>query len=198
VTPSASGSPSTEPHRSSVQYPGGLAARYRWVGSQQAAAISATSEVGGRFADHGPLVSDDPDRLCRAELRIEGPLGAWTARLASTIFDEPQGVLWDTTGLLVVKYGFCAYAFVGRTGELRWTHATRTPLISIIASSRLHHVIAQSELETAALGQDGGVLWRVAHPDVIAEAELVGGSLVLTCYTGLLQSLDPQTGRAPS
>ncbi len=70
-----------EARRSMVQYPGGLAARYRWTGSGGMAAITAMSEVGGTLTDHGSLVSPDPDRLCRAELRVEGPLGAWTAQV---------------------------------------------------------------------------------------------------------------------
>ena len=183
-------------HRLTVQYPGGLAARYRWAGTGSGDTIFANSEAGGTLVDHGPLVSADPDRLCRAELRIEGPLGAWTARFASTIFDEPQAVLWDTAALLVVKYGFAAYALTSRTGELRWHHKSGTPLLAVLASPRLEHVLLQSELETFALREDGEVAWRAAHTDVVAAAELVGGRLVLTSYGGLLQSLDPVTGRS--
>ncbi len=185
----------SDPKHSAVQYPGGLAARYRWVGSNEAAAIRATSEGTGSFADHGPLVAADPDRLCRAELRVEGPLGAWTARFASPIYDEPTGVLWDVPGLLIVKYGFVAYALVGRTGELRWRHVSGTPLVTVIASSRLPHVIVQSEIETTAVRADGEVAWRIAHSDVVAEAELIGGRLILTSYGGALQPIDPLTGR---
>ncbi len=183
-----------EPQRSTVRYPGGLAARYRWVGSDQAAAIRSTTEDGGALTDHGPIVSGDPDRLCRAELRVEGPLGAWTARFASLIYDEPQGVVWDTHGLLLVKYGFAVYALGGRTGELRWTHLSGTPIVAVLASSRLPHVIVQSEVETVALREDGHVAWRIAHADVVAEAELVGGRLMLTGYAGVLPALDPLTG----
>ena len=46
-----------------------------------------------------------------------------------------------------------------------------------------------------ALAADGEPVWRAAHSDVVAEVELVGGRLVLTSYAGLLQTLDPQTGR---
>ena len=84
----------TEAQRSTVQYPGGLAARYRWGGSGSGDEVFALSEQGGTLTDHGPLVSVEPDRLCRAELRIEGPLGAWTARFATAIFDEPTALLW--------------------------------------------------------------------------------------------------------
>lgn len=184
-----------EPQRAAVQYPGGLRARYRWVGSGQAGALEAVSESTGSLMDHGPLVSPDPDRLCRAELRIEGPVGIWTARFASPIWDEPGGLFWDTPGLLVVKYGFATYGLAGRSGELRWWHASRTPVLAVLGSSRLPHVIVQSELETFALREDGDVAWRLAHADVVTEADLVGGRLVLTSYGGLYQPLDPFTGR---
>lgn len=189
-------SPLREPQRAAVQYPGGLRARYRWVGSGGAASLDAVSESSGSITDHGHLVSSEPDRLCRAELRIEGPSGDWTARFASPISDVPGGLLWDTCGLLVVKYGFVTYALLGRTGELRWWHASRTPVLAVLGSSRLSHVIVQSEVETFALRDDGETAWRLAHADVVTEAELVGGKLVLTSYGGLYQPLDPVTGRA--
>ena len=188
------GGATLEPSRAAVQYPGGLAARYRWVGSGRAESIAALSEAGGTLTDHGSLVSPHPDRLCRAELRVEGPPGTWTARFASPIFDQPTGLLWDTAGLLVVRYGFVAYALASRSGELRWSYSSRTPLVSLLGSSRLAHVIAQSEVTTVALDPAGTVLWRVPHADVITEAELVGGRLVLTTWGGLLQTLDPVTG----
>ena len=108
--------------RATVQYPGGLAARYRWTGSGEGVAAFGPTEAGGSLEDHGELVSPEPDRLCRAELRVEGPLGAWTARFASVIYDEPRGVFWDAAGLLVIGYGFAAYGLNGRTGELAWTY----------------------------------------------------------------------------
>ena len=184
-----------EPRRSAVQYPGGLAARYRWTGSGGIAALTAMSEVGGELTDHGPLVSDAPDRLCRAELRVEGPTATWTARFASPIHDDPAGLLWDTEGLLVVKYGFEVYALAARTGELRWHHASRTPVVAVLGSSRLTHVIVQTEIETVAQAVQFAPVWRAAHSDVVAEVDLVGGRLVLTSYAGLLQTLDPATGR---
>ncbi len=100
----------SEAQRSSVQYPGGLAARYRWAGQQLAEEVFGLSESGGALTDHGSLLSPQPDRLCRAQLRIEGPLGEWTARFASPSSTNPAASLWDTEGLLVVKYGFAAYA----------------------------------------------------------------------------------------
>jgi len=153
------------------------------------------SEVGGTLQDHGTLVSDDPDRLCRAELRVEGPLGTWTARFASVISDEPNGLLWDTEGLLLVRYGFRVYALESRTGGLRWNRDSGTPTVALLGSSRLDHVIVQSEVETVALDGSGAVVWRVAHSDVITNAELVGGRLVLAAWGGQMVTIDPMTGR---
>jgi outer membrane protein assembly factor BamB len=186
----------TEPQQAVIQYPGGVRVRMRWGGSNQAAHIFALSEIGGSLTDHGRLVGADPDVLCRAELRVETPAGAWTARLASALFDQPAGVLWDTEALLVVAYGFMTYAFEARTGDLRWSHRSGTPLLGVFASSRIGHVIVQSELETFAVEGNGEVAWRVAHSDVVVGAELVGGRLVLTSFAGQQAALDPQTGRA--
>ena len=182
--------------RAQVQYPGGLAARYRWAGSGHAVEVFAVSEAVGRLLDHGPLVAAEPDRLCRAELHVEGPLGAWTARFASLVYDEPGGVLWDTPGLLLIKYGFHLYALGSRTGELAWSHASGTPLVAVLASPRLDHALLQSELETLALREDGEVAWRAAHSDVIVAAELVAGNLVLTAYGGQHIGLDARSGQA--
>lgn len=182
-------------HRSSVQYPGGVRALYRWGGSGSGREVFSLSEAGGELVDLGDRAGPDPEALCRAELRVEGPGGSWTARLASPIFDEPAGLLWDVPGLLVVKYGFLTYAFGARDGSVRWTHRSATPLIAAFGSSRLDHVVVQAELETFAVDAAGEVRWRVAHSDVVAEAELVGGRLVLRSYAGQLTTLDPATGR---
>lgn len=184
-----------EPRRAAVQYPAGIRALYRWGGSGQGPAIFALSEAGGTLVDYGDRVSPSFAELCRAELRVEGPGGAWTARFASPIFDEPAGFLWDTAGLLIVKYGFLTYAFDARGGELRWTHRSATPLLAVFGSARLDHVIAQGEIETVAVDASGEARWRVAHSDVVTDAELVGGRLVLRSYSGLLTALDPATGR---
>jgi hypothetical protein len=187
-----------EPHNSTIAYPGGLRARWRWGGSGQAAEVFALAEAGGSLVDHGPLAGPNPDERCRAELRMEGPGGAWTARFASTINDEPAAALWDTSGLLVVKYGFHAYGLDARTGTLAWSHRSATPILAIFASSRLAHVLVQSELETFAIEADGTVAWRIAHSDVVTGAELIGGRLALTSYSGLVNTLDPATGRSAS
>jgi len=184
-----------DPHDATLTYPGGLRARWRWAGTGQAAAVFALSEAGGTLVDLGSLVADDPDERCRAELRIDGPGGSWSARFASTLNDTPEAVLWDTAGLLVVKYGFHAYGLDARLGTLAWSHRSATPILVALASSRLRHVIVQSELETFALDPDGTVAWRIAHSDVVTAAELVGGRLVLTSYSGLMNALDPATGR---
>ena len=82
-----------------------------------------------------------------------------------------------------------------RTGELRWTRDSGTPLVGLLGSSRLDHVIVQSEIETVALDAAGEVVWRVPHAEVIVEAELVGGRLVLGVWGGSHLALDPVTGR---
>jgi outer membrane protein assembly factor BamB len=185
----------SDPHQEIVSYPGGIRARYRWAGSGQGPAVFALSEAGGALHEYGELVSPTYERLCRAELRVESPGGTWAARFASPIFDAPAGLAWDTAGLLVVKYGFFTYALGSRAGELRWSHRSGSPLVAVLGSSRLDHVIVQAEVETFAVEADGEVRWRVAHSDVVAEAELVGGTLVLSSYGGLLSALDPTTGR---
>jgi hypothetical protein len=184
-----------EPRNATVAYPGGLRARWRWGGSGSAPAVFALSEAGGSLLDLGPLVSADPDALCRAELRLEGPRGAWTARFASTIFDDPRATYVDTADLLVVGYGFHTFGLDAPTGVMRWEHRSATPIIGQVGSPRLAHVLVQSELETFAIEPDGEVAWRVAHSDVVTAAELIGGRLVLTGFDGQLQSLDPSTGK---
>lgn len=178
-----------------MQYPGGLTARYRWGGSAAGEAVFEISETGGRLTDLSGG-ADATSRLCHAELRVEGPTGTWTARLASTIFDEPAAALLDTPQLLLVKYGFALYAFAARTGELAWEHRSGTPIVELLTSARLDHVLLQSEVETIALREDGSVAWHVAHADVIAEARLVGGQLDLETYSGAHLLLDARTGTA--
>lgn len=183
------------PRDATVVYPGGFRARWRWAGSGQGEAVFALTEAGGTLEDFGSLVSTSPDALCRAELRIDGPGGAWTIRLASTIYDEPAGLYWDEPGLFVVKYGFHTYSFEGRSGSLRWSHRSASPLIAVLGSPRLPHLIVQSEIETFAIEPDGTVGWRIAHSDVVAEAAMIGGRLVLTSFGGQATALDPATGR---
>ena len=185
----------SEVQRATIGYPGGLAARYRWGGSGSREEVFALSESGGALADHAALAGGDPARMCRAELRIEGPLGKWTARFASPVFDEPAGMVWDTQAQLVVKYGFRVYGFASRSGELLWSHLSGTPVVAVLGSPRLDHVIAQSEVETLALDAAGEVRWRVAHSDVIAAAEMLAGQLTLTSYGGDVVALDPASGQ---
>ena len=141
-----------EPRHAIIGFPGGIRADLRWAGSGQAEAVFALTQAGGTLVDHGALVGPDPDARCRAEIRVETPAGPWTVRLASTISDDPAGLLWDTEGLLVLKYGFHVYAFEARTGELRWSHRSASPVLVVLGSSRLPHVLVQAEVETFALG----------------------------------------------
>lgn len=183
-----------EPRSATVGYPGGLRVRYRWAGTGSGVAVFALTEAGGELFDYGDRAGAGFERLCRAEIRVEGPAGAWAARLASPIFDAPSGAAWDSAGLLVVKYEFITYGLVARTGELRWSHRSGSPVHAVLTSSRLSHVLVQAEIETFAIEEDGEVRWRVGHSDVVAGAELVGGRLVLTSYAGLVSTLDPATG----
>jgi hypothetical protein len=184
-----------EPHNATVTYPGGLRARWRWGGSGQARDVFALSEVGGTLLDLGSHVSPEPDALCRAELRLEGPRGAWTARFASTVFDEPGALAWDAAGLLVVRYGFHTFGLDAASGALRWEHRSASPVLAVFGSTRLAHVLVQAEIETFAIEADGTVAWRVAHSDVVTGAELLGGRLVLTSFDGQVTALDPASGR---
>jgi len=189
---------SAEPGNSTIAYPGGLRARWRWGGSGSGPAVFALSEIGGELVDLGARVAVDPEPLCRAELRLEGPRGAWTARFASLISDEPRALHWDSVGLFVVAYGFHTFGLEVETGEAGWDHRSATPIVALLGSSRLTHVIVQAELETFAIEADGTVVWRVAHSDVVTGAEMVAGRLVLTSFSGQVSALDPATGRASS
>ena len=97
--------------------------------------------------------------------------------------------------MLVVAYGFHTYGLDAATGEARWDHRSASPIVALLGSSRLGHVLVQSEIETFAIEADGTVGWRVAHSDVVTAAEMVGGRLVLTGFDGQLNTLDPSTGR---
>ena len=188
-----------EPRSLITSFPGGLRVRATWGSSGQATAVFALSEAGASLVDHGTLgagAEEDPNRLCRMELRIEHPGGAWAVRLASAIYDEPRAIPWDEGALFVVGYGFTVYAFASRSGEMAWLHQTGTPVVALMASPRLEHVIVQSEVETWAIRADGEVRWRLAHTDVVGAAELLGGQLILTSISGATQSIDPATGRA--
>ena len=89
----------------------------RWAGSGGGPAVFALTEAGGPLTDLGALTGSDPERRCRAEIRVDTPAGPWTVRLASLISDAPAGLLWDTEGLLLVKYGFHVYALRGADGR---------------------------------------------------------------------------------
>jgi outer membrane protein assembly factor BamB len=105
-------------------------------------------------------------------------------------------VLWDTNGLLLVRYGFRLYALGSRTGELAWSYRSQTPLVAAVCSPALAHCVIQSELDTMALDGEGKEVWRATHNDVVTDARLVGGKLVLASYGGTHLVLDPETGHS--
>ena len=78
----------------------------------------------------------------------------------------------------------------------RWRWGGSGQASAVFASSRLRHVVLQAELETFAIEADGTVAWRIAHSDVVTEASMVGGRLVLTGYGGGVNAIDPATGRS--
>jgi hypothetical protein len=78
---------------------------------------------------------------------------------------------------------------------MAWLHGSATPIVALVGSSRIDHVIVVAEIETVALAADGEVVWRVTHSDVVHEGRIVGGRLVLTSYGGATIALDLQSGQ---
>ena len=95
-----------------------------------------------------------------------------------------------------MSYGFHTFGLTVATGDAAWEHRSATPIVALMGSSRLAHVLVQAEIETFAIEADGTVAWRVAHSDVVTAADLIGGRLILTGYDGQLNALDPATGRS--
>ena len=157
----------TEPRNATITYPGGLRARWRWGGSGSGPEVFALSEAGGALVDLAAR-RRRPRRRCAApSCGSRARAAPGSARFASLIHDEPRALHWDTAGLLVVAYGFHTYGLEVATGDARWDHRSATPLIALLGSPRLAHVLVQSELETFAIEPDGTVAWRVAHSDVV-------------------------------
>ena len=142
-----------EPRNATITYPGGLRARWRWGGSGQAAAVFALSEAGGTLVDLGPQVAADPDALCRAELRVEGPRGAWTARFASTIHDEPRGAATGTPpGCSSWRTASTRTASSARPASRAGTHRSATPILALLGvAAAARTSLVQAEIETFAI-----------------------------------------------
>ena len=68
--------------------------------------------------------------------------------------------------------------------------------MTVLGSSRLDHVLVQGEVETIAVRAEGSIAWRAAHDEVVTEAELVGGRLVILGFDGQARALDPVSGRS--
>ena len=133
-----------------------------------------------------------PRRACASRARA-APGRRASRRSSTTSRARSTGT---PPALLVVAYGFHTYGLEVASGDARWDHRSATPLIALLGSPRLAHVIVQSELETFAIEPDGTVAWRVAHSDVVSAADLLGGRLVLTSFDGQVRALDPATGRS--
>ena len=134
----------------------GRAAGALALGRQRLGARGLRPVRGRRRADRPR--ADGRRRSRRAVPRraaVEGPRGAWTARFASLINDEPRALHWDSAGLLVVAYGFHSYGLETATGEARWDHRSATPILALLGSPRLAHVLVQAEIETFAIEPDG-------------------------------------------
>ena len=175
-TPARDLDPAREPGRAAQRCGHAIRAACAHGGGGAAAArrrpCSPCRRPAGTLIDLGPHVSEDPDALCRAELRLEGPRGAWTARFASVIYDEPRALYWDTAGLLVVAYGF--HAFGLDAGDRRAAlgaplgDATDRAAGLSAAGPRPRPVGARDVRDRP----DGTVAWRVAHSDVVTAADL--------------------------
>ena len=117
--------------------------------------------------------------------------GAWSVRLASTINDEPAAQLWDTAGQLVLVRLPHVRA-PGADGRAAVEPPFGDAVLAIFARHRGCGVVVQAELETFAIEADGTVAWRIAHSDVVTEAAMVGGRLVLTGYGGGVNAWTPR------
>jgi hypothetical protein len=183
-----------EPHNATVTYPGGLRARWRWAGSGQGGGGLRVDRGRGLAARLGTRVSTDPDALCRAEIRLEGPRGRVDRTLRIDDLRRAGRARLGYRRLLVVKYGFHTFGLDAAAGRASLGAPSAVAGDRPLGSSRLPHVLVQTEIETFAIEADGTVAWRVAHSDVVTAAELVGGRLVLTSFDGLVVALDPELG----
>ena len=190
--------PGREPRNATITYPGGLRARWRWGGSGSAPEVFALSEAGGELIDLGPRVAADPTR-CAAPSCVSrdraGPGRPGSPRSSTTSRGRSTGTAPACSSS---PTGSTPTASRRRPATARWEHRSATPILALLGSPRLAHVMVQAEIETFAIEPDGSVAWRVAHSEVVTAAELIGGRLVLTGFGGQVTSLDPATGRSAS
>ena len=180
---------------STIAYPGGLRARWRWGGSGSGPQVFALSEVGGdagrpRARASPPTPSPVPRRAAPRgpARRLDGAVRlAHLTTSRGRCTGTPRACSSSPTGST-------PSASRSRSGDARWDHRSATPIIALLGSPRLAHVVVQAELETFAIEPDGTVAWRVAHSDVVTAAELVGGRLVLTSFGGQVQRARPGDG----
>ena len=188
--------PGREPRNATITYPGGLRARWRWGGSGSAPEVFALSEAGGELIDLGPR--SRPTRTpCAAPSSVSRgraePGRPGSPRSSTTSRGRSTGT---APGCSSSPTASTRYGLETATGDPRWSHRSATPILALLGSPRLAHVLVQAEIETFAIEPDGSVAWRVAHSEVVTAAELLGGRLVLTGFGGQVTSLDPATGRS--
>ena len=156
----------SSPIRAACERAGGGAA------ADRAPAVFALSEAGGALVDLSPVAAGSraavprraaprgPARRVVGALRVAHPRRAARAPLGH------RRRCWSS------PTGSTPTASRSRRARPRWDHRSATPIIALLGSPRLAHVIVQSELETFAIEPDGTVAWRVAHSDVVTAADL--------------------------
>jgi prolyl-tRNA editing enzyme YbaK/EbsC (Cys-tRNA(Pro) deacylase) len=152
------------------RYPGGLAA---FIGGQAAegGCRLRPERSRGSLADHGSLPRGAERARCRAEL-----VGGRSAPGPSGLADRPAtGPALGRTGPLVVAGFMATRSSGGRASCAGATprHAQRRRL----GSSRLDTLVrARSGRRHRS---DASVAWRAAHDEVVIEAEMVGGPVIV-------------------
>ena len=186
-----------EPRHTVIAFPGGLRASLRWAGSGRAAEVFALTEAGGPLVDLGELAGPDPDERCRAEIRrrdagraVDGPARLDDQRRAGGPAVGLRGPARHQVRVPRLRVRRAdRRAGAGATGARRRCSSSSARPGCRTSSPRPRSRPSRSR-------RDGEVAWRVAHSDVVTEAELVGGRLVLTSFDGQVRAIDPLTGRS--
>ena len=177
----------------------GRAARALALGRQRLRArrSSPCPRPAGRSSTSGRGSRPTRTPLCRAELRLEGPRGAWTVRFASLIHDDPRGAaLGHARACWSSRYGFHTYALETRDRR-RCAGTTARRRRSSPCSARRGSPTSSSSPRSrrSRSSRTGRSPGGSPTPTSSTAAELVGGRLVLTSFDGQVTALDPATGR---